>query len=175
MALLAVFTLGACGGDDGGSGGAPNVSGDEKAAADEIAASFKSDDSGLGGEVSDADAACVGAKLVKALGVKRVQELGFDENTDVVLTKAEAEKAADAVVSCVDLRKALVSSFTEGGDISDKSAKCLAGKLTDDDIKGVLVASFQGNEEDMSGEFLAKMMTGMAACLTPDEMKKVTQ
>ncbi|HEV8296477.1 MAG TPA: hypothetical protein VGQ20_04245 [Acidimicrobiales bacterium] len=175
VALLFVgFVVGACG-DDGSLGGstAPVVSGEEKEAADEIAASFRDEDNGFGSEVTDAQAACVGAKLVKAFGVRRVREMKL-ESDEPDMTEAEAEKAADAVVDCVDLRQAFAQGMAEGGEISQKSADCLANKLSNADIKQMLVSTFQGeDDDDVATDLYAKLLGAMGDCLTAAELKSM--
>jgi hypothetical protein len=172
LALVAgVLLLGACGDDDGGSaldGGGDDLSADEQELVDELKSSLVEEDSGL--TLTDAEADCAAVGVLRAVGAERARELSDAPDGEDNLTEDEAEKAATAMVACTDLRPIFVSSFTEGGEISEESATCLADAITDDDIKAILVTGFTGAEDVSVLTDLTRKITGaMSECLTDEE------
>jgi hypothetical protein len=174
-ALLAALSgVAACGGDDS-SGSSPasalaKLSGDDKAAAEAVGAKLAESGDAVSGITKEQEA-CVGVALVKSLGAKRVLEASKQD--EFTLSEAEAGKAADAFLGCIDVKALFASGMAEGGDISQKSADCLAGKVSKDGYRSMVVAVFTGNEEDAEASIFADVMKNMAGCLTKDEMTKI--
>jgi hypothetical protein len=178
IAVLAVLFLGACGDDDdggalSGGGGGGDLNAEEQEMADKISAELQSgeeDDLPLDAEQAD----CVGAGMVKAVGVEKLSGIDFAaDEVEFNLTPDEASEAADVMVSCVDLQEAFKQSFTQDGSISEDSADCLAGKLDDDLLKDFFAEVFQGNDAEPSAEFTRVLTSGMSECLTDEELQSM--
>lgn len=179
--LAVVLTMGAsvaaCG-DDGGSAssgsgdaGAVSLSGDDKEAADKVVASM-SDDGSLGETVTEKQKECVGTRMVKEFGAAKALELADDGD----LPPEDAGKAYDVLSACIDLKGMFAAEMAADGEMSEKSAKCLAGKLSDADFKAIMVAELSGVEDtDATGSLMAKMLSGMGDCLSKEELAKMTQ
>jgi hypothetical protein len=171
---VGVLLLGACGDDDDGGalGGGGDLSSEEQAVVDDIKAEMLEDDES-GFSLTDEEADCTAIGMLRAVGVDRAQELNDAPEGEDDLTVEEAEKVADAMVSCVDLRPLMVSGMTEGGEISEESAGCLAEAITDDDMKALLVAEFSGEETEVLTDVTRKITSAMADCLTDEEFAEM--
>jgi hypothetical protein len=174
-ALLAALSgVAACGGDDASGGSTANalakLSGEDKAAAEAVGAKLAESGEAVGGITKEQEA-CVGVALVKSLGAKRVLEVS--KKAEFSLSEAEAGKAADAFLGCIDVKALFASGMAEGGEISQKSADCLAGKISKDGFRSMVVAIFTGSEEDAQASILADVMKNMVGCLTKEEMAKI--
>jgi hypothetical protein len=167
--VLGVLFLGACG-DDGGSGGGLSSS-EDKAAAERVAASIKSDPDSP--EVTDEQADCLGTQIVKKLGAKRVNELDLEAD-DPGFTDTEVPKAVDAYAACVDLKQLLVDAFTSEMPISEKSRSCVEGELSDKDARAFLEAAFNSSSSEDSMTGFVQQVTGIfSTCLTPEEFAQL--
>ena len=170
LALTAASLLLAACGDSAGTGNAssaaPKLSTEETAAAKKVSDGYLVDTDGA----TQVEADCVGAQMVKSLGVKRTNEIDWAAD-DVNLTEAEAGKVYDGFAKCVDLKAEMVEAMV-GEDLSEKSAKCLAGELPDADIRKIMIASFTGGDPVAAGASLQQTVVKAAAkCLTADELK----
>jgi hypothetical protein len=176
--VAALAGVAACGGDDSSTSGGSAVSalaklsGEDKAAAEAVGLKFnESGGGGAVGEITEEQEACVGVALVKNLGAKRVLEIS---KTDTFgLNEAEAGKAADAFLGCVDVKGLFAAGMAEGGEISQKAADCLAGKVSKDGYRSMVVSIFTGNEDDAEAGLMVDVMKNMAGCLTNEEMAKL--
>ncbi len=172
--LTAAFGFAGCGGDSVdtlGSTDASNLKGDDKAAYDAIYASLGEDEGDLSSEITDEQKSCVSAGMVKTLGAKRVLEVSDED--EIVLTESEAGKAADAFLKCVDMQKMFAAEFSADGTISEKSATCLSKKIDKTSIRKLLVTTFQGQEADLEADVMGSVLSGMADCLSADELKQM--
>lgn len=179
-AAIAATVLTGCGGGSSGSAvskiDTSKLSGDDKAAFEAINGKLAEDEGGISEGVSEDQQACVAVGMIKQLGAKRVLQLSKDD--ELVLEKAEAEKTADVFLGCVDVGALMASSISEDGSISEKSAKCLAGKIDTKVIRTALINEFTGNgdsNDDMPPEFLEAMLKGMTQCLTKEELAEMGQ
>ncbi len=180
LLLAALSGVAACGDDgDGGGGGTSAKSaasalaklGAEDKAAAEAVSSKLGDETGGVGDVSESERTCVAVELVKSLGAKRVMELA--EEDKLAMPKAEAEKAADAFIGCVDVQALFAAGMSEDGDISAKSAKCLAGKVSKAEWRTMLIGVFSGDEDGATAGLMATVMKGMGDCLSKEELTKL--
>lgn len=171
LATAAIFAalsgLTACGGDDGGStASAPKLSGDEQKASDALLASFDEGDDFPG---SQAEKECVAAKVVKSVGAERSMKLAETDGDD--LEEADAKKVVEAMTSCMDLGKLIVDEITAGGEISEKSATCLAKAFDNDFVSRMMMAEFTGADSEMDADGMKKVLDAMSKCLTAEELK----
>lgn len=165
------LVLSACGSDDGGSGGDALANALDKVnALDAVSGQFN--DGGTTSGMTAEQEACVGLGMLQAVGAKTLIEA--NQSDELILNEADATKAADAFFNCVDIRDIFAETFAADGEISEKSAKCLAADIDNDDMRPFLIESFQGLEgDDAPPELLAKMFANMATCLTPEELVAV--
>jgi hypothetical protein len=167
IAMFAVvLVLAACSGDDGGvlagagdgggstsdgTGGAgdgdtDDLDGDEKAAAERVAASIENDPEAP--DVTPEQAECVGVRVVEAIGVERVEEIDW-ESDEVRLPEDDARGVAQAMVDCVDVRPLMVEGMTQDGDLTAEQAACLGDDLSDDELVELLTSAFVDGSEDV--------------------------
>lgn len=171
--------LTACGGDSAsssGSGDASKLSGDDKTAVEAITAKLAEDGGGINEGVSADQEACVAIGMVKQLGAKRVLELSKAD--ELVMNDAEAGKAADVFLGCVDVGKIMADGIAEDGSISQKSATCLAGKIDKKLMRTAIVNEFSGksdSNDDVPPELMTSLLEGMTKCLTKEELTKMGQ
>ncbi len=173
LATAAIFAalsgLTACGGDDGGStASAPKLSADEQKAADTLLASFDEGDDFPG---TEAEKECVAGKVVKSVGAARTVELAAKDGQD--LEEADAKKVVEAMTSCMNLGKLIVDEITAGGELSEKSATCLAKAFDNDFVSRMMMAEFTGGDAEMDADGMKKVLDAMSKCLSADELKKV--
>ena len=171
--VAALGSVAACGGDDAGGSTAnalAKLSGDDKAAAEAVGAKLAESGDAVGGITKEQET-CVGVSMVKALGAKRVLEASKQD--EFTLSEAEAGKAADAFLGCVDVKALFASGMAEGGDLSQKAADCIAGKISKDGYRSMVVAIFTGKEDDAQASVMADVMKNMATCLSKEEMAKL--
>lgn len=114
--------------------------------------------SGLGLDAEQA--ACYGETAADDLGLERLRELDVDDE-DRVLTDADADIMARALVACVDDAAALLFANT-GRQISPEGQACLADQLTSDDIASATASSLQG--EELDGTTRERFDAALIAC-----------
>ena len=134
------------GGGSSGAAEADDLDGDEKAAAERVASSIENDPEAP--EITADEATCVGARVVKELGVERVEEIDW-EQAELTLPEADGRGIAQAMVDCVDVRPLLVEGMVEDGEVSNEQAECLSDDLSDDEIVALLTAAFTQGSEDV--------------------------
>ena len=166
--VAALAGLTGCGGDDGGStASVPKLSSEEQKAADTLKASFE-EDGDLPGTAAERD--CMVAKVVKSLGAARTTELAASNGDD--MAKADAEKVVDAMTSCMDLGKLIAQEIASDGQISDKSAACLAKSFDKAFLTKIMMAEFTSEgSEDLDADGMKKMLDAMSKCLSAEELK----
>ncbi len=158
------------------------LAGDEQALADAIGAAAAAE---MGGELPiDADefGSCMGAAVVGALGMQRLNELGISVgNTGSIdtafdaLTPAELQAVLNAMAPCLntpEVRNLLVQEMVATG-ISQGASECMVDAFLAPDVLGQIVGlALSGDEQDISQnqEFVTMMTTIMYQCLSPEEL-----
>ena len=149
-----VLTLGACGGGD-----------DEKASKSLSASIMDSNDETF--EVTQEQADCVGDGFVEEIGTDKLVEyevlkddLSANEGIEnVEMSEDDAGSAADVMLDCVDIKEVFTSSM---GELPAEAKACFEENLTDDLMRGFLVALFQGDEDGGTQE----LMTALTECMS---------
>lgn len=152
----------ACGGTSesapgGGAAAAPKLTAEEAAAAKQVAAGYMEDT--VGAKQSEAD--CLGERVVKSLGVKRVVQLDWSSDT-MTLPVADATTVYDAMAGCIDLRGELTRAMSDEGGMTDEEAACVAKALSDANIKALIMSSLTGEGEDAADAELDSVLEGAA-------------
>ncbi len=150
LGALAVLLLSACGSTDAG---AAKASTNLRA---EIVAN-----SSVGGatSVTDEQAGCIADGMVERVGVGTLQDyeilddsLSVDQGIeDVQMSAADADRVADVFLSCVDVEALVEKQFAAGGTaaaLSARQQRCVSDAVTDDVIRVILAAGFQGKRND---------------------------
>lgn len=168
LAVAMITIVAACGGGSDAGGTTGGLSADEQAAAAEFAIGFKEgfDDEAAGFVVSDEEAKCVSEKYVGAFGVARLEEIGdFNDDVDFAVPVDEAKQMASLFLDCVPMKDMIIDSMASAGDVTASQSECLSDTITDDDIQGLLVQTFAGENAvpDTSFDLFAAMLT----CLSP--------
>jgi hypothetical protein len=137
--------------------------------------------------VTQAEADCIGNRLVRDLGAARVRALRLGEAPwhllgyalSVEFERAEAEQIVDALAACTGSWELLmISSVTSGAErISDESARCTGDRLADVDARAVFVAELDRAYDEgappggqPSLVHLDPLLAALDACLTSDEL-----
>ncbi|HEX7096777.1 MAG TPA: hypothetical protein VF183_12905 [Acidimicrobiales bacterium] len=149
-AAAAVLLLAACGDDDVeglSRDEVPELSAEEQALADRVSASMLDDPDT---QVTPEEADCVGARVVKALGVERTDSISWEED-GLTFEPDDADHVARSLHACVDTRSLLAEGFSQGAAITADQGACLARDLSDDDVVRVISLSLsaqEGTEDD---------------------------
>lgn len=101
--------------------------------------------------ITDEQAECVAGDLVDALGVERLLIVGATGDGDPfaagAVTDSEAEAVANGFVDCVDMRQLFIDQFQSQG-IPAEVSECLAGEISEDNLRALFTAQFSGEEVD---------------------------
>lgn len=161
----------ACGGSSSSTGSGASLSGSDKDAAAAVSAQLQSkgEDSV---ELDSKQADCVASRLVKSLGADNAKKLaGADD-----VPKEQAEAVYSSMAGCVDLRKMMADQMSADGEMSQKSAACLMGKITDADFKSIMISGITGQQsDDATGALMKAILPAMGQCLSTDELAKMGQ
>ena len=162
VALAGSVALVGCGDGGGGSG---SVSAKERPYVEAVAEGIRSDSSFPGGA---ANADCLAAGIVNIIGLETLEtaNIGPDEltNGESLNLSVVGEQRVDDLVDflldgdCFDMRQLMAESISSeaGGQITDKQASCIAGKVLDQrGFRDVLTGSLIGTADE------SKMMEAM--------------
>lgn len=175
--LILAVLVAACGG-----GGDSDLSEEEQAFADLIAAQMVDDPDDV---ATEAEAQCYGEAVVADMGLDRLVAVGLDQAAiesgtgpdDVELADEDVDALVDSMMECVDFGAFFTASLVEGGEggVSEESAGCIADGISDESIEAAARAGIEGDELDDSLEqaFLSEMLDLMSQCLTPEELQSV--
>lgn len=159
-AALLALSLTACGASD-----------DDKAA-DALAAGMM-DEAGEELALDQEQADCVGQGMVEKVGTDQLVEYGI-LNKDleygelevggIKMSEADAAATADVFVDCVGTDFVGNLLQTEASALPDAARECIEEKLTDDVMRELLTASFEGDQVAA-----AKAMSPLMACTMPGQ------
>ena len=149
-----LLTLTACG------------SGDDDQAAKSISDSIMKEQEGASADVfkmKQEEADCIGEGFVSEIGTDQLQEYGFltedlktaEELTNVKMSTADAEAAADTLFDCADVQKMMTESM---GDLDEKTKTCLEEVMTEDALHDLFTKMFSGKQEEAGQELIEPMM-----------------
>lgn len=158
LTLASALVLGGCGGDD------------EEAQAKEAISTYLMDQQEeqevLQLEQGEAD--CISDDMVDGIGLDKLEEYGFlnedgsvntDDSVDPEMAQGDAEVMVDAIFDCADAMTTVKDEMTRSmGNTTPEMKKCFDEALTDDLVRGMLVASFTGKEDQASKELTAPLM-----------------
>lgn len=170
-AAAAVLLLGACG-DDGdalGAGGDIELSAEEQTQADRVAASTLDDEGDDGPQITPEEADCLGANVVRELGVERTTAIDWDAD-DSPLTEADAPGVAKAFVACVDVRPLFTAGFAEDGEFTEEQAGCVADELSDDELEAILAVTLADPDASPPLEVAEPLADTLIQCLDFDAL-----
>ncbi len=102
--------------------------------------------------IDPAQADCVAAAVVDALGVERLLVVGAgaegdDPFADGAVTPDEGGAIADGFLSCVDIRQVFLDQFRAEG-VPEETAICLADAIDEEALRSLFAAEFTGQEVD---------------------------
>lgn len=155
--LALTLTLAACGGND-----------EDAQAAEAISASMmESSDEEFPVDQDQAD--CVGEGMVDRVGVDQLQEYGLltedlemdGSVTDVRMEEADADEAADVLVSCTDAQSMLTDQFANDEAFGEEEQECINEVLDDEALTTLFSMMFQGREDEAMNDLIEPLMSCM--------------
>ncbi len=149
------LTLSACGG------------GDDAKASESISKAIRDSES-QDMALSQQQADCIGDGFVEEIGTDQLVEykvlkddFTVNEGVDnVEMSEDDAGSAADVVLECADFRE-VFTGMMEG--MPEEAQTCLEEQLTDERLRGFLVATFSGEQGD---EAIQELSTAVQECVT---------
>lgn len=168
VALVALLALGGCGSSE-----------DEQATqaiADYLVEQQK-DDQMIALEESEAD--CIAGDMVDGIGVDKLEEYGFlteegtvNENaTAPEMSRDDAETMVDSMFGCTEVMDTMENELARSmGEQTAETRKCFAEALTEEAVRGLLVATFSGDDEQAGKELMGPLMKcAMGGTDLPDQ------
>lgn len=164
IVVAAALSLAACGGGSG-TADAPKLTADQQAVADTLATTILDDDSNAIDK--QADAQCWADKIVAGIPLDRLEELGVNASGGTVRSFGQAdEKEANIVTeslySCIDVKAAMIEQMEAGGEMTAGDAECVVGKISDDDIKAIMISGILDEVPD--GDVIENFMQAGQDC-----------
>ncbi len=163
VVLALMLVMAACGGDD------VSLTDEEQALADDLVTQLTADTSADNPLAAEADARCAAEGMVAAFGLERSQAL-FGNSIDVNdlstigagMTEAERGTFADTLIGCVNIAETAAEGIaaSSGGAISAEDGACIAGKISEDTQKELILAELAGQEADPSA-----FLTAVTDCI----------
>lgn len=174
VALVALLGA-ACGSDS------DELSSEEQAYADALAADLADTDDGIG--VTDDEAACMGEAIMAELGTEPFEkadvgpdDLGGDETPgqllgDGAVTEAQAASIFDAMEDCADIAASLAAGAKDEFDVDDEAVECIEDGLRDGTIlREYMIDSFtNGDEPDPAEPPLSELIKIVVDCTADSE------
>jgi hypothetical protein len=164
---VVALVLTACGDDDGGGG-------DDAAAqpyVDAVSRSLKGDEEF---PVPDDTADCIGAAVVDAVGVERLEEAGitprdFEEAEDfddlgIELTDDDVDRLGSSLADC-DLADAITQGFaTELPGLTDSDLECISEGIDDDALGDAMAQGILGGDDVEPEDVVGPVLDGLKDC-----------
>lgn len=102
--------------------------------------------------IDDAEAECVAAAVVDALGVERLLVVGAGAEGDDpfaggAVTDEEGSAIADGFLGCVDISQVFLDQFRAEG-VPEETANCLASEIDEESLRSLFAAEFTGQDVD---------------------------
>lgn len=156
LVLGSALVLGGCGG------------GEESQAKEEISTYLmaqQEDDQMIALEQGEAD--CISGDMVDGIGVDKLKEYDFlnedgtvnEDATAPEMSDEDATTMVDAMFDCTDVMDAMQNELADSmGEQPPAVKKCFDEALTEDRVRGLLVATFSGNQEAAGQELTGPLM-----------------
>ena len=118
------------------------------------------------------DADCIAEDMVDGIGVEQLTEYGFleadgtvnDNLENLEMSQEDAETMADSMFDCTDAMKTVQEQLEASFGAQDAEVKkCFDEALTEDVVRGMLVATFTGEQ---TGEEAQKLVAPIMECAT---------
>lgn len=118
-------------------------------------------------DLEEKEADCISSGMVDGIGVEQLKEYGFLKEDGTVDEKAEtpkmehkdAETMVDSMFECTDVMATMQQEIASSmGQQSAETKKCFEDALTEDAVRGMLVATFEGDQKKAGEEFTGAMM-----------------
>ncbi len=117
------------------------------------------------------EADCIAGGMVDGIGVDQLQEYGFltedgtvDKNAKTPdMSEKDSEVMVDAMFDCTDVMDTMRSQLAGAmGSATPEMQQCFEDALSEEMVRGVLVATFSGDQEKAQRE----LMGPLGDCLT---------
>ncbi|HEX6247750.1 MAG TPA: hypothetical protein VFZ64_07770 [Nocardioidaceae bacterium] len=117
------------------------------------------------------EADCIADGMVDGIGVDQLKEYGFlnedgsvnKESETPEMSQGDAEVMVDSMFDCTDVMATMKEEMSSTlGQQPAETQKCFEDALTEDVVRGVLVATFTGEEQKAQQE----LMEPFGACMT---------
>lgn len=119
-------------------------------------------------QLEQGEADCISEDMVDGIGLDKLKEYGFlnedgsvntDDSVDPEMAQGDAEVMVDAIFDCADVMTTVRDEMTKSmGNATPEMKQCFDEALTDDLVRGMLVASFTGKEDEASQELTEPLM-----------------
>ncbi len=117
--------------------------------------------------LKDKEADCISDGMVDGIGVDKLKEYGFlnedgSVNKDAKtpeMSKGDAKVMVDSMFDCTDVMKTMQAELAKSmGDQPPAVKKCFDEELTEDAVRGMLEATFAGDQEQAGQELMGPLM-----------------
>ena len=113
------------------------------------------------------EADCISEGMVDGIGVDQLQEYGLLEEDNTVaedvetpmMSKADAQVMVDSMFDCTDVMKTMKDELASSmGQQPPEVKACFEKALNEDAVRGMLVATFSGDQDKASKELVGPLM-----------------
>jgi hypothetical protein len=117
--------------------------------------------------LNEEEADCISEDMVDGIGVDQLKEYGLLKEDGTVAKNAEAgpmkeedaEVMVDAMFECTDVMATIKEELAASmGQQSDEVKQCFDDALTEEAVRGMLVATFTGDQERANQELVGPLM-----------------
>ena len=159
FAFLALLV--SCGDDDVSPEFSPDLSVDEQAYADQIAAA-----QGANVFLTPGELKCVGQQSVKTFGLARAKELDLASRDTPALVQADAEKLADVIDYCVGLSGFVLRSAQSNLGLGTAQVEICASLMDKTKVRPLVLAALthKVNKSAEEAAVQAEVTTVLARC-----------
>jgi hypothetical protein len=113
------------------------------------------------------EADCISEGMVDGIGVDQLQEYGLLEEDNTVakdvktpeMSKADAQVMVDSMFDCTDVMKTMKDELASSmGQQPPEVKECFEKALNEEAVRGMLVATFSGDQDKASKELVGPLM-----------------
>jgi len=124
------------------------------------------------------EADCIAEGMVDGIGVDRLKEYDFldedgtvnEDPTEPEMRDEDAETMVDAMFDCTDVMDTMHNELAGSiGEQPPAVRKCFDEALTEQRVRGLLVATFSGDQDAATQELAGPLMKCASLGLTPPE------
>lgn len=118
-------------------------------------------------DLEQGDADCIAEGMVDGVGVEKLQEYGLltedgtvaEDTTATDMSLEDAETTADAMFDCTDVMSTMRDQLAASmGEQPAEVQECFDEALTEEAVRGILVAGLTGNQDEAGQELMAPLM-----------------